>query len=118
MYERWNQWISIFPSEVRRTFIFLFISVCAGIARCLVTSNYRPVYFIRGLFLAAFAGALTNLGLESSSLSEGTRGLIVGVVAFSADDILMGLVEIGSAFKKDPYRFISLLCLRLIKRKK
>lgn len=62
--------------------------------------------FIRGAFASVGAAILVALGIADLELTVTKQAAIIGVSAYVADDILLGLLTLGQMFGKDPVGFV------------
>lgn len=60
----------------------------------------------RGMFAAIGAAILVALGIADLDLTITKQAAIIGVSAYVADDILLGLVNISKLFSNDPIGFL------------
>ena len=86
---------------------YAFISVMGGVVRTMLSVNKRNFGgFVINATTAGFVGYMAALGFQDSEMSSSTVGAIVGVAAFSATDILKGIMRITAAFAEDPHKAI------------
>lgn len=58
--------------------------------------------YVRGVFVAGVVAYLANLAMIDAGITEGMRAVFTGILAFIADDLLVGALKAGSEFRKDP----------------
>lgn len=58
--------------------------------------------YLRGIFLAVCTVWVVNNIALAAGLGESYRLAVMGVAAFLADDILVGLVNLGTRIRNDP----------------
>lgn len=93
----------------------LGISTLAAASRLLVSTERRSIKdFLRATCLAVFVGGLTGGLIQPYSFSPETQGAIVGVCAFVADDILLGIISVATWLRKDPSRILNVILNRKI----
>lgn len=84
------------------------LAICIGIARGVIQQKHGSLgAFIRGITSSVVVAVLVGWGIHETSLSLTTQMAFVGVCAYLADDVLMGLLVIGRLFREDPGSFIS-----------
>ena len=78
-------------------------AVLAAASRSILSEDRRSFKgFLRGLVLAVFVGTMTSLAVKDYGLTPGVQGCIIGIASFIADDILMLILAIIAAIRKDP----------------
>lgn len=82
------------------------ISLMAGFARFIFSDNKSLLTFLRGIFIAGFVGMMTGFGLQDAAFSEGTKGLIIGISSFCADEVLMIVLKFATNVKQDPMKYV------------
>lgn len=86
---------------------WVIISIFAGIARTVVSEDKRNIgAFMFGSITAGFVGYMAHIGLNDTDLSQASISVITGVAAFSATDILRGIMKISKAFADDPHKAV------------
>lgn len=82
----------------------LVIAFFAVLARYLATAPKPTLWAIaRGTIIGVFVGAVTNLYLaDIESISDGTRGALVGLAAILAEDIVIALLAGGRRLRNNP----------------
>jgi hypothetical protein len=79
------------------------IGLATGIARGIVQSRHDGwASFFRGMIASVTAAVLIGWSLSDFGFTPTTFAAIVGVCAFLADDVLLGLQEVGKLFGADP----------------
>lgn len=87
----------------------------AAISRAILSPDRRSFKgFLRAVFLAVFVGSVTSGILQSYNLNPETQGAVVGLCAFVADDILLGIISLAGWIRQDPSRIINLVLNRKI----
>lgn len=82
------------------------IGLFAGIARGVVQQRHGGwVPFLRGLMASIAVAVLVGWGLDDAGLSPTKAAAIIGVCAWLADDVLLGLGELAKVFGADPFGF-------------
>lgn len=88
----------------------IVIAILAGTSRTILSTEQRTFgAYIRMIVIAGFVGFIASQFMKDVALSEGTKGAIVGVAAFIANDILRALLVIGEMLANDPIGTISKL---------
>jgi len=83
------------------------ISIFAGITRTIMSEDKRNIgAFVLSCFTAGFVGYMAHLSLVGSDFSPSTVGVITGIAAFSATDLLKGVMKVTSAFANDPHKAV------------
>jgi hypothetical protein len=86
------------------------LGLFVGIARGIIQQKHGSFgAFFRGVVASVFVAILVSWGITDAGLTVTTKGVIVGVCAFIADDILLGLLSLGALIGKDPLGFLSRL---------
>lgn len=81
-----------------------------GIARVVIHKNHgSTMSFIRGIISSIVVAVLVGWGIKDVGLPLTGQMSIVGVCAYLADDVLLGLLVLGSLFREDPSSFITRL---------
>lgn len=81
----------------------MLIAILAGTSRAIMTNEPRTIGgYISSIIVAGFVGFIASELMKDAAFGEGTKGAIVGVSAFVANDFLRGLLLIGSSFATDP----------------
>lgn len=94
-------------SEGKDGIKWVAVSIFAGIARTIVSSDTRNITeFTLSAVTAGFVGYMAYLGLTDTSLSDSTSSVIIGIAAFSATDLLKGIMKITKAFADNPNKAI------------
>lgn len=89
------------------------ISTLAAASRALLSEDRRSIKgFFRATFLAIFVGGITGGLIQNYSFSPETQGAMVGLCAFVADDILLGIISLVTWLREDPSRIINLILNR------
>lgn len=86
----------------KKLMIPVIISLMAAVARFAFSQQKSFLSFLRGVAIAAFVGLTTALGIHDTALSEATKGAIIGVTAFCADEVAMFLIASAGELRKDP----------------
>jgi len=93
--------------DVRFTINVMLISLFGGIVRTIVSENKRNfTAFMLSLIVAGFVGYISAEALKSFELNPAMIGAVVGVVSFSATDILRGIMKITADFSDNPTKCI------------
>ena len=89
--------------SVRFTINIMLISLFGGVVRTIVSENKRNFKeFIFSIIVAGFVGYVSAEGLKSFDIKPAMIGSIVGVVSFSATDILRGIMKMTADFSENP----------------
>lgn len=82
------------------------IGLMAGIARGVIVMKHGGwVPFVRGLIASVLVAVLIGWGIDDTDLSPTKAAAVIGVCAYLADDILVGLAEFARLFGADPLGF-------------
>lgn len=91
----------------------LALAFLAVVARFMMLPHGHSVLtFLRGLAVAGFVAMLTNSALLGYGMNDDLRAALVGGAAFLADDILRGMIALGTKFKDDPQSVIDAILRR------
>lgn len=86
------------------------IGLAVGVARGIIQQKHGSVgALLRGALASVLVGIVVSWGLSDTSLSVTSKGAITAICAFIADDILLGLLSLGSLVGKDPIGFFTRL---------
>lgn len=86
------------------------IGLAVGIARGIIQQKHGSTgALVRGALASVLVAVIVAWGLADTSLSVTTKGAIIGICGFIADDILLGLLSLGALIGKDPIGFITRL---------
>jgi hypothetical protein len=89
---------------------FGLLGLVVGIMRGIIQQKHGSIgAFFRGIVASIFVAVIVSWGLADGALSPTTRATIIGVCSFIADDILLGLMSLGSLMGRDPLGFFSRL---------
>lgn len=78
-------------------------SVLAAASRAILSEDRRSVTgFFRGLVMAVFVGTMVSQLVKDYGLTPATQGAVVGIASFIADDILLFILAIVAAIRRDP----------------
>lgn len=78
-----------------------------GIVKIIIHENHGTVFrFIRGAASSVVVAVLTAFALADSGLSLTRMAAVVGILAYIADDMLMGLMVLGKLFANNPIQFV------------
>lgn len=81
-----------------------------GIARTVIHEKHSNVMtFIRGIIASMVVAVLVGWSISNIGLSMTIQMAIVGICSYLADDVLLGLLVIGSLFRENPGSFLSKL---------
>lgn len=95
------------------------VAILAGMSRTIVSEEQRTIGgYVRAIIVAGFVGFVATQLLDDMNFGEGTKGAIVGVSAFIANDILRALLVIGASLADDPIGTITNLKSIITKGKK
>lgn len=84
------------------------IGLIVGIARGIVQQRHGGwVTFCRGLVASVLVAVLIGWSIEDAGLTPSQLAAIVGVCAYLADDVLMGLGELAKIAGADPFGFVA-----------
>jgi hypothetical protein len=79
-----------------------------GVARGIIQQKHGSIGgFIRGIVASILVAVLVTWGLAETAMTVTTQGMVTGVCSFIADDILLGLMSLGSLMGRDPLGFFS-----------
>lgn len=83
------------------------IGILVGIAKGVIQQKHGGIgSFVRGLTASILVAVLIGWGLADAELSPTMLAAIVGVCAYLADDVILGLGEAGKLFGADPFGFV------------
>lgn len=82
------------------------ISLFAGFARYAFSEKRSFWHFIRGALIAGFVGLMTSLAIQDVAMSEGIKGMIIGVTSFCADEVATFLVAAATEARRDPLGYV------------
>lgn len=86
------------------------IGLVVGITRGIIQTKHGTfAAFLRGVLASIFVATLVSWGLADTALSVTSRGVIIGIASYIADDILLGLMSLGALAGRDPLGFIERL---------
>ncbi len=78
-------------------------SILAAASRSILSVEKRSLIgFLRGFVMAVFVCELVGLLVVDNGLSPRVETAIVGISGFVADDILLLILAVSSAVRKDP----------------
>lgn len=98
---------------MERILSVLGLSTLAAASRTILTEDRRTfIGFARGMVLAGFCGSLAGLLIQDYDFSMATQGGIVGISAFIADDLLLGIIAMSRKLRDDPTAFFDLILRR------
>ncbi len=95
-----------FNELIRKMTIPVIIALMGGLARFAFSGNRSFGAFIRGVIIAGFVGVMVTFALEGTLLAEGTKGMIIGVASFCADETIMFVLACAKEIKKDPLKYL------------
>ncbi len=82
------------------------IGLFAGVARGVIQQKHGGwVAFLRGLVASVLVAVLIGWSIDDVDLSPTKLAAIIGVCAYLADDVLLGLGELAKIFGADPFGF-------------
>lgn len=91
------------------------ISTIAAASRSILSEDRRSLKgFFRAALLAVFVGGVAGAITTNYGFSPSMQGAVVGLCAFVADDILLGVVNLAIWFRTNPARIIDLIFNRKI----
>lgn len=91
------------------------ISAIAAACRSILSEDRRSIKgFLRATMLAIFVGGITSGIIQSYNFSAPMQGAIVGLCAFVADDILLGVISLARWFRSNPARIIDVILNRRV----
>lgn len=80
------------------------IGLVTGIARGVVQQKHNGwTGFFRGLVASVLVAVLMGWTLADLDVSPTKQAVIIGVCAYLADDVLLGLQEVARLFGADPF---------------
>lgn len=86
------------------------IGLVVGVFRGVIQQKHGGLMaLVRGAIASVLVGVIVSWGLADAGLSVTTKGAITAICAFIADDILLGLISLGSLLGKDPLGFFARL---------
>lgn len=87
------------------------IAVLAVSVRLILSVNRLTILgFLRAVTVGLFVGSVVNLYLgDIETMSDGTRGAIVGVAAVLAEDLTVALLAVGKQVRERPALLLELL---------
>ncbi len=78
-----------------------------GLARGIIQEKHGGwANFCRGAIASITVAVIAGLGLEGSDLSISKQAAVIGVCAYVADDVLLGLIAVARLFSTDPLGFL------------
>lgn len=82
------------------------IALVLATLRGVIAQKYGGlVGWLRGIFASLIVAVLVGFYLEGTNLPTLLKWAIVGTCAFLADDVLAGMLVLGSLFRNDPREF-------------
>ncbi len=82
------------------------IGLLVGFARYVITAEHGSVrVWVRGIVAGTLVGVLVAWGLDSITWATTLKGLVIGLSAYIAGDLLHGLMLIGTQIRADPLGF-------------
>lgn len=91
----------------KKLLVPVIISLMAAVARFAFSQQRTFWSFLRGVAIAGFVGLMTSLGIHDLALSEGTKGMIIGITSFCADEVAMFVIASATEMRKDPLGYVS-----------
>lgn len=89
------------------------LSTLAAASRTILSEDRRSITgFLRGLVLAIFVGAVVGFGIQDYHFSPATQGMVVGISAFVADDILLIILSLSRTFRNKPEKILDWILRR------
>jgi hypothetical protein len=87
------------------------LAVLAVSVRLILSVNRVTILgFVRAVTVGVFVGSVVNLYLgDIESMSDGTRGAIVGVAAVLAEDLTVALLALGKQVRERPTALLDIL---------
>lgn len=78
-----------------------------GIAKIVIHEQHGSVFrFFRGAVSSVVVAVIAGFALADTGLSWTRQAAVVGILAYVADDILVGLLILGKLFANNPVSFI------------
>jgi NADH:ubiquinone oxidoreductase subunit 4 (subunit M) len=78
-----------------------------GIAKVIIHDQHGSVFrFFRGAVSSVVVAVIVAFALADSGMSWPRQGAIIGILAYVADDMLVGLLILGKLFANNPVSFI------------
>ena len=91
----------------------ILLGLVGGAIRIVVSKEHAtPVGFMRGGLLACFVAVLTGSVLDSYNIDGNLKFAAIGVAAFIADDVLVGILRISATIRDNPREVIDLILRR------
>lgn len=82
------------------------IGLVTGIARGVVQARHGSIgAWVRGITASLVVGVMTGWALHDTDMTPTLQAAIIAVCAYTADDVLLGLLVLGSLFSRDPAAF-------------
>lgn len=102
--------------ELTKTIASLIgISALAAACRAILSEDRRSLKgFLRATVLAVFVGGISGGFIQHYDFSPSMQGSIVGLCAFVADDILMGVIGLAKWFRANPARILDVILNRRV----
>jgi len=92
----------------------LLLALAAALVRVVMTAKrMTPLGFVRGIVVSAFVAMLTGFALQEWQVAPGLKYAVIGMLAFVADDLLIGILRLGSILREDPKAFLQILIRRV-----
>lgn len=80
----------------------LGLSVMTATVRSILSDEFTWKSWIRKVILSFFVGGVAGALLHEQSLSPGTQGAIIAMCCFTADSLLLLVLEITQSLQKNP----------------
>lgn len=103
--------------KLNLTMTLVFTAMAAGVSRTAISPEKRTFgSYLRGLVLAIFVGYTVFQFINDYDFTQGQTVVIVAVTAFSADDILLGLLALSEKITTRPREVLNAVLSFLIKK--
>jgi hypothetical protein len=78
-----------------------------GVAKIVIHDQHGSLFrFVRGAFSSVVVAILAAFALADTGWSWSRQAAIVGILAYMADDVLIGVVILGKLFANNPMSFL------------
>lgn len=91
----------------------MLIGVAGGAVRIIVSREHAtPTGFIRGGVLACFVAVLVGGLLDDYGYEGNLKFALIGIAAFVADDILVGILRLSALLRDNPREVLDIILRR------
>lgn len=85
------------------------LALVIGVFRSIIQTKRGWFNWTRGVITSILVGVTVGLGIDSLNIALTAKFAVVAVTAYLADDLLTGLLVVGSTFREDPMSFVKKL---------